>query len=164
MKMKLIGWMLMIPFLLCLLYVTFAKIDYGRNIEGHLKLAADANTVSLAQKELQIAISAMENRGLTSGSSHFWYSHPSTDIGYWYENISSSKKELEELDPEASQLEKTNVLMKLRETLLDGEEVTHPNNIAVYPNVRLFWISLVISFLFAIAGLVILSEEFDIRW
>ena len=55
-----------------------------------------------------------------------------------------SYDELENLPEDATSLEKTNVLMKLRETLTDetesGVSVTIPNGISIYPrNVAYFW-------------------------
>jgi hypothetical protein len=45
---------------------------------------------------------------------------PDEDIGYWYNNLLAAKNELDSLPTEATPLEKTNVLMKLRETLTDS--------------------------------------------
>lgn len=51
--------------------------------------------------------------------------------------MTSAYKELCDLPTDATPLEKTNVLMKLRETLLDsggeGDVVTLPDGISVYP-------------------------------
>ena len=52
--------------------------------------------------------------------------------------MTESYEELDKLPETATSLEKTNVLMKLRETLTDesedGTEVTVPNGISIYPN------------------------------
>lgn len=67
-----------------------------------------------------------------------FFNLPSYDVGFWYKNLSSSLEELKQYEArEASQLEKTNALMKLRETLLDttddGTSVTAPAGISVFP-------------------------------
>jgi hypothetical protein len=116
---------------------TVAYINFGRNCEGYLKRAADANTIDLAAKNLEIAIKYADANNLKSGYTSIVYRTPDEDIGFWYENLTASLKELRAVKPEASQLEKTNVLIKLRETLLDqgqSTSVTAPNGISVYPS------------------------------
>jgi len=118
--------------------------DFSINCEGHLKRAADANTIEIAKKELNTSLAYMEKNNLTSGVVSIILKQPKNDIGFWYENIKASRDELNSISPEASQLEKTNVLMKLRETLLDNGEksdkVTSPNGITIYPMNVLFFL------------------------
>ena len=66
-------------------------------------------------------------------------------------------KELRSVDSSATQLERTNVLMKLRETLLDegqGVSVTAPSGITVFPFNAAFALwglaSLVLACVFAV--------------
>ena len=104
-------------------------ITFDQNCEGHLKLAADANTVELAQQQLSIAVKYCEDNGLTKGYTSIFYRTPDEDIEFWYNNLKSSLNELNAVSADATQLEKSNILMKLRETLLDdnGEtSVTFP--------------------------------------
>ena len=112
--------------------------DFEINCGGHLKRAADANTVEMAIPELQMALKYIEENHLTEGSSHFLFKTPECDLAFWHNNLQASLKELQSIDPKASLLERTNVLMKLRQTLLDhtekGESVTTPPHISVYPN------------------------------
>jgi len=134
----------------------YKSYDFSINCSGHLKRAADANTVETAKKELNTSLVYMENKGLTTGVVSIFLHQPKNDIGFWYENIKASRDELENITPNASQLEKTNVLMKLRETLLDSGEksdsITCPNGITVYPmNVLFFlwgWISWIMTWVF----------------
>ena len=131
-------------------YVTFAT-----NCSQHIKMAADASTVDVAKSELSKAITYAEENNLTSGVVSIFLHQPKNDVGYWYNNIKNAYKELEDIPEDASQLEKTNVLMKLRETLVDSNEdgvkVTVPSGISIYPhNVFYFWfgiISMIGSFL-----------------
>jgi hypothetical protein len=111
-------------------------ISFDRNCEGYLKRAADANTVEMATKELDKALQYMETNNLTTGFTSVLYTTPDEDIGFWYNNVKASRDELKKLDPKATPLERTNVLMKLRETLLDSGEktsITAPSGISVYP-------------------------------
>ena len=119
-------------------------IQFNINCTQYLKRAADANTTELAKKELEKAISYAERNNLTHGVVSVFLHQPSNDIGFWYKNMTDAYAELENLPEDASSLEKTNVLMKLRESLTDeyksGVIVTVPEGISIYPrNVVYFW-------------------------
>jgi hypothetical protein len=139
---KLVLILLVVPMLIWFSVRIGNNIIYGKDCGGYLKRAADANTVSVASKELGIAISYMETNKLTDGYTSVIYKTPDEDIGFWYNNIKSAKQELDLLPETATPLEKTNVLMKLRETLLDnrkdGSSITDPDGISIYPN-NIFW-------------------------
>lgn len=120
------------------------EIDFNTNCEQYLKRAADANTVETAKEELAKAISYAEAHNLTKGIVSIFLHQPKNDVGYWYKNMTEAYDELENLPEDATSLEKTNVLMKLRETLTDEREsgvaVTIPDGISIYPNnVLYFW-------------------------
>lgn len=128
-------------------------ITFDQNCEGHLKLAADANTVELAQQQLSIAVKYCEDNGLTKGYTSIFYRTPDEDIEFWYNNLKSSLNELNAVSADATQLEKSNILMKLRETLLDdnGEtSVTSPDGISIYPNNTAYMIWAIVSLIIAI--------------
>jgi hypothetical protein len=105
---------------------------------GHIKLAADANSIELAKSELKIAIDYAEAHGLTEGYTSVLFRVPTDNLAFWYTNMKSAYQELCELPTDATPLERTNVLMKLRETLMDsgekGDHVTKPDGISVYPH------------------------------
>lgn len=123
---------------------TIETIKFNRECGGYLTRAANANTVPMAKKELARALAYMEKEKLTEGYTSVVYQTPDEDIGYWYSNIKASFDELNQLDPNSSPLEKTNVLMKLRETLTDqgenGTKVVYPKGISIYPLNGLFLI------------------------
>lgn len=109
-------------------------IKLQQNCTGFLKRAADASTISVANQELSRAINYLEKNNLTSGYTSVIWKTPDEDIGFWYNNLKASQDELFKLPMNASPLEKTNVLMKLRETLLeDKDQLTYPRGLAVYP-------------------------------
>lgn len=94
---------------------------------------------------------------------------PNNDIGYWYKNLTEAYEKLEKLPKDATSLEKTNILMKLRETLTDEEEkgvsVTIPDGISIYPrNVLYYWWGLLSGILclgFWIMTLIARLEDWD---
>lgn len=112
-------------------------VQFTQNCEGYLKQAADANTVELASDRLDKAIKYAEDHGLTSGYTSVIYNTEDENIGFWYDNLKACQKELKSA-VNASQLEKSNVLMKVRESLTDegenGIDLTIPDGLYKYPN------------------------------
>lgn len=126
-------------------------IVFDIHCEAYLKRAADSNSVETARDQLDIALKYMEANDMTHGNTGIFIKSPSDDVAFWYKNLSESKAELDKVTPTTTQLERTNLLMKLRETLLDktthGESVTAPGNICVYPNNLAYFLLSVFSFL-----------------
>ena len=141
----------------------YQYIIFERNCSGHLKNAACANNVELAAKELNKALNYIEKNDLTHGYTSILYKTPDEDIGFWYSNIKLSYNELISVSNETTSLEKSNILLKLRETLIDEVDgttiVTYPDGIQKYPNNVLYNILLVIAYIF-----VILSMWYFILW
>jgi hypothetical protein len=146
---KIINILLLLLFLGACGARIYKGILFKQNVTGYPKRAADANTIDLAQTELQRAIQYLEANQLTTGYTSILYRTPDEDIDFWYRNLKASEEELTTLQS-TSALEKTNVLMKLRETLLDtGEKtrVTVPEGLAVYPNNGLWAILMTLALL-----------------
>ena len=130
-------------------YRIYHNIVFKKEVTGYLKRATDASTIDLALKDLQTAIKYLENNNLTKGFTSIIYESPSEDIAFWYQNLKASEAELIKAK-NSSSLEKTNVLLKLKESLSDegkkSSSVTYPEGISIYPNNKLvtilFWISL----------------------
>lgn len=118
-------------------------IQFEANCTSYLKMAADANDVKIANKHLTSAVEYLEKNNLISGNTKVFIYKPTCDIGLWYENLKSAQEQLNEVcaKEDLTELEESNMLMKLRETLLDGEgTVTHPSMISFYPNhIVWFW-------------------------
>lgn len=135
--------------------ITIKKgITLKQNCTGYLKRAADANTVETARVELQKSIQYLEANNLTTGYTSVLYKTPDEDIEFWYKNLKASENVLSQIDSTASTLERTNVLMKLRETIMDSGEnndrVTVPEGLSTYPNNAmwgtLMWLAIIILF------------------
>lgn len=109
---------------------------FSANCIDYFELAANANSVELAEKYLSNGIEYLEKEGLTQGNTNFIFKYPTNDINIWYENLKSAQAQLQELkeQKDLTELEETNSLMKLRETLVDEDGViNHPRMISFYP-------------------------------
>ena len=114
------------------------SVSMKQNCTGYLKRAADANTVEIAKEQLQKSIQYLEANNITKGYTSVLWKTPDEDIEFWYKNLKASESELMKVDSTTASIEKTNLLMKLRETLLDngekGDNLTVPNGLSRYPN------------------------------
>lgn len=124
--------------------VIVKSISMKQNCTGYLKRAADANTVETAKEQLEKSISYLEANGVTTGYTSVLWITPDEDIEFWFKNLKASQNELSKVDSTTSSLEKSNLLMKLRETLIDngekGDNLTVPKGLSRYPNNTLFGI------------------------
>lgn len=141
--------------------VKSVQFDYG--CEAYLKRAADANSVEMAKENLKVAIEYAEEHRLTEGLVKIVFNNPKQDLGFWYQNLKACYEELDNLPQDATPLEKTNVLMKLRESLVDTGEstsVTVPMGISIYPYNVIYCIWGWLSIILACVGWVVFSMEF----
>jgi len=131
---------------------TVIGVNFDRNCAGYLERAAHANTVALAIPALEKGIAYLTVNNLTEGYTSVAYRTPDEDIGFFYTNLNQSLAELKSLKPDASALEASNVLMKLRETLIvngekGGESLRCPDGISIYGSNTIFaiwgWASLI---------------------
>ena len=148
MKTILISLSIML-FVSCLGYGTYKAIVFDTQCKEYLSLAANANSIELARTNLDKAIQYIEQNQLTSGNTAFFIKGPSTDLTSWYANLKACQKEVWAMDvKKGTVLEETNLLMKLRESLMSEGLIIIPENIALYPNQLLYTIVLGCSMLF----------------
>ena len=123
---------------------------------GYMINAANANTIDLARKEMEEVVKYIDYRHVQPGFTSVVYNTPDEDVGFWVSNMRSSLEELNQVKPEATSLEKSNILIKLRETLTHktkgGGEVAVPTGISVYPNNFAFMLWGILSFILGICG------------
>jgi hypothetical protein len=155
-----LGIIIILPFL-GLGGARFIKtVQFDRACGGHIKRAGDANTVEMATEEMKVVIKYLEENKMTEGYTSVLYNTPDEDIGFWHKNLKSSLEELEKVQPETTQLERSNILLKLRQTLLDhtqsGEKVTAPDGISVYPNNPVYFFGLALFILLAGFGVILI--------
>lgn len=162
-----LGTLCILLFVGALVLEGILHILFGINIGGHLKRAADANQPTMVIEELEIAIAGMEKEDYCNDPSagdqytSSVYQTPDDDVCFWRENINSTLADLKALPEDASHLEVSNTLMKVRESLLDkdgGLEVTHPPGIAWYPYNRL------LDFLEVLSSIAALLLWFGAEW
>ncbi|MEO9021255.1 MAG: hypothetical protein ABI237_15920 [Ginsengibacter sp.] len=165
--MKIFIATILTAFSLTIFGITIKKsVSLNQNCTGYLKRAADANTVETAKEQLQKSLQYLETNNLTKGYTSVFYKTPDEDIEFWYKNLKASENELSRVDSTASILEKTNLLMKLRETLMDSGEkndrVTVPEGLSRYPNNgmwgTLIWLAIFILFGVAMWGAIVLDK------
>lgn len=130
---------------------------FGIHCTGRLKRAADANDVSLARSELEAALTYLEQNKLTTGYTSIVYLSPDEDLSFYYKNLKQAAADLEKINPKTiDDNTKSNVLSRLRKTILDqtseGEQVTVPSGIEIYPANSLFFIWGLGSLLLGLVG------------
>ena len=136
-------------FVSCLGYGTYKAIVFDTQCKEYLSLAANANSIELAKTNLDKAIQYIEQNQLTSGNTAFFIKGPSTDLTSWYANLKACQKEVWTMDvKKGTVLEETNLLMKLRESLMSEGLIIIPENIALHPNQLQYMIGLGCSILF----------------
>lgn len=132
-------------------------IDANRNCVGHLGRAANSNTIEIAKAEMQTAVNYCREQRWTTGYTSVLFNTPDEDVEFWYKNLEASLDELNSVPPNANQLYKSNLLMKLRDTLTDngskGTEIIYPTGISIYPYNELFFWSFVLSAIFSLGCL-----------
>ena len=141
--------------LICPTITIVKSIQFNQGCKGYLKQTADANSIELALERLNKAIDYVEANNLTSGYTSMVYRTEDENIEFWYNNLLTCKQELTECI-ESSQFEKTNVLMKVRESLTDQSEhgivITYPPGLSRYPNNKTFAFFNFFSLLIAFVG------------
>jgi hypothetical protein len=137
-------------------------IQLQQDFTGHLKRAADANRIELAEQELGTAVKYLEDNNLTSGYTSIVWQTPDEDIKFFYDNLKGAHEELKSIPDTVSLLESSNQLIKLRETLMDagekGSDVTCPDGLSIYPNNTFYMLWAILSLIFMIvpaAGFII---------
>lgn len=113
------------------------EVQLDRACVGFLKRASNANTIPLAIGELEKAVVYIEENELDQGSTEAFYWTPDCDLVFWHENLRASLDELKSLPSDVDPLTASNQLIKLRETIIDGDRkrprVAVPPNFYVYP-------------------------------
>jgi len=141
-----------------LAFMNHLKFEQG--CFGHLTRVGHANTIEAAKEELESAISFLEKERITEGYTAIFegLKTPDEDIAFWYKNLKASAQQLEKIPKDVSALERSNVLLKLRETVIHagakGEDLVCPPGLARYPNNLTWIVTLIVSGILAFAGFI----------
>ncbi len=162
---KVIGILLILPFLVWGGVRSWeAAITFRIECGGHMMNAANANSIDLAKQEMGEVMTYIESHHLQPGFTSTVYNTPDEDVGFWISNMRSSFEELKQIKPEVTSLERSNVLLKLRETLThttkNSSGINVPDGISIYPNNFKFMLWGICSFIIAIGGIFLLIKEF----
>ena len=147
-------------------YSIVKSVQFTSACGNYLSLAADANSIDVAERHLGTAMKYIEENNLTSGYTKIFVYYPKNDFGLWYENLKTAHDQLQEMQKTGyNELEQSNMLMKLRETLLHNEgSITHPEGVSMKENYTLvFWLNLfgwLPCWLVSIVSLWIAMDEF----
>lgn len=150
---------------LVVIIIVSVSMWYGfkSNCGDYLKLAGDAPTVEKANVFLGKAINYLEQKDKTSGNSAFIFRTPANDVGIWYGQLTGAKAIADSLIKNGTSLEKSNALMKIRETVLDqgekGTVVTLPTKIASFPYQWPMLIWWIVTVLLVVIPIIILARE-----
>ena len=155
--LAIVAW---VPFLIFVCARIVMDVNFDRNIEGHLKLAADSSSIELAIDELKIATAAME--AYPAGFTSIIYNTPDESVTFWIKNTKTCLNQLEVIPKTASLMDKNSSLLKARQILLDhksnGESVTSPAGISIYPFNLLWTIFGTLTICFGVAGFIVAAR------
>ena len=135
--------------------VLIKSAQFTQDCKGYLEQCSNANSVEMALDRLDRAVRYLERNDLTTGYTSILWKTEDENIGFWYENLQVCKQELKKALG-ATQLEQTNVLMRVRESLLKngdkGEFLIIPDGIVKYPHNLWYGIGLWISLFLIVIG------------
>lgn len=131
--------------------------EFNVHVSGRLSRAAHSASANLAEQEMRAALEYIEARGWTKGTTSILFTTPSTDIGFWYENLKEAHRELIATKDDHNPLVQSNQLLKLREVLIrhtkEGTEVRTPSGLYAHPYELVPWVLgvflLLVCFIFA---------------
>lgn len=155
------------------IFIILASITYGAvcylgfyypfksQCAGYLGRAANATNISIASTEMEKALKYIEDNDLKSGSTAIFFEYPKHDIEYWYNNLKSTYDELNNVDiSKITNLESSNMLLKLREVVLNEEGgVTYPPYVYFYPYHVVMIVFLWVLGFVGVASVLILVEK-----
>ena len=137
------------------------SVSFDLNCHAYIHRAAGATEIETAKVELAKAIEYIEENNLTEGTVSIFLKNPRNDRGFWYGTLKSAYKELDTFSEDATQLEKSNYLMRMRESFL---EVGLPEGLSIYPNnVLYFWWSM-LSLIGAAVFYILCYIAYDNDW
>jgi hypothetical protein len=148
------------------IFRVYFGVVFDTNCGDYIERAASSPDPTVAVQNLNVAIDYASHHGLTAGNTGIFITYPGNDVGFWFKRLTDSSAILHSLPQGDTPLEVSNTLMRVRETLMasgkDGDTITVPWDISIYPNnAAFFWWGL-LSFLTFAAGLLAWLMEMDL--
>ncbi len=146
-----------------------AHVSFNWNCGEYLERAAVANSVELAKDQMDLAIKYLDDHQIQEGYTSILVRTPSEDVGFWYKNLTTCREELKSViakgEKGSSELEKSNILMKLRETLIQhnskSTSLVCPEGIDVFPYNVLMAVILLLTIPICILGIILIRVAAD---
>lgn len=133
-----------------------ASINFDEEVGGYLDNYVEAGNTQTAIENLDMAIKALEEKGMTEGQISIFWKNPNNNVGIWYQNLLKSKKALEE-SLEEGKRDQAIVLEKQRNGLKGSESnssVRTPEGISIYPLNKVYFCWCVLSIIAFLAFLI----------
>jgi len=111
----------------------FSFVNFNANCANYLRVATNAGTIENATYNADIAINFLKNHNLDSGFTSTLYKTQDENLEYFFKNLTDTVTSMKNLPQNASELEKSNVLLKFREVLLDNNSLSIPTGISIFP-------------------------------
>jgi len=120
-------------------YRLVAKFQAQSAYLGYLKNASQTDSIPLIKIELKKAMVEIERRGLTSGYTSIIWTTPNDNIGLWYKNLMLLLNQLYYFPDNSSAKEKSKMLMKIKEILIDEskdekDNLYFPEKVYLFPH------------------------------
>ena len=160
------GFIAFVSFLVFLAWAgarIYAGIQFDQHIENYISQAASSPSPQIAEQKLGVAIAEIDREGLTSCNTGILFTYPTNDLGFWYGRLVDSRALLRRLPPGDSELEVSNTMMRVHESLVsdgkNGQSIVVPEGISIYPhNVLFLWWGLLSGLTCCVFGLWALLE------
>ena len=141
----------------------YMSVQFDIHCGSYMVRAANANTVELARDQMAVVIKYLEDNHITNGTTAVVRNDPTMDVGYFYNNMKGAYLWLCNIQSDASDLTRSNVLLKLKETLIKDSgdargNVDVPRNISIYPY-NAIWVFLFT--LLAVAAIILICWVFN---
>jgi len=131
--------------------------NFNKECCDYLKLAAYSPSIEKSTQFLEKALVYLEKEEKTTGNSAFIFKTPSSDIGIWFSQLKEAQKTLVKCLPDSiSGLEKTNALMKIRETIENGTILTLPPYLDTFPKHIFFLWTYILSLMIMFIALILI--------
>ncbi len=144
-----------------------ASNKFDEEVGGYLDNYVEAGNTQTAIENLDMAIKALEAKGMTEGQISIFWENPNNNVGIWYQNLLESKKVLEQ-SLEEGKRDQAIVLEKQRNGLKGSESnsaVRTPEGISIYPLNKVYFgwcVGSIVAFICFFISFAVLEENYEL--